>query len=259
VTSWFDTHLHLEPDDEAAAILDAARAVGVEHFVLVASTLEEADRLHALAAPQPQVCTTVGLHPHEAARFAGDLAPYRERLARPRTVAVGEIGLDYHYDRAPRDVQRRVFQAFLKLAAETGLPCVIHCREACDDCLALLDDSLPAGHPFELHSYTDSVEGLDRALSRGARVSFNGIVTFRNADNVRAALAAVPLDRLLLETDSPYLTPHPRRRERNQPACLPLIGEAVARLKGVTVEALARATTANALAFFRLGMAETPR
>ena len=250
--SLFDTHMHLEPADDAAAVLAAARAAGVDRFVLVASTLAEADRLHSLAESQSEVYSTVGVHPHEASGFAGDLAPYRERLARPRAVAVGEIGLDYHYNLSPPEVQRRVFRAFLGLAAESGFPCVIHCREAYDDCLAILRDALPGGHPFELHSYTGTPEWVTEAMAMGAMVSFNGIVTFRKADNVRAALAAVPLGRLLLETDSPYLAPIPHRGERNQPAFLVEVARAVAELKGVALEELARRTTENALSFFRL-------
>lgn len=246
----FDTHLHLGPEDDAARLLDAARRVGVGHFLVAVGNLDESRRAQALAVTQPGVVAAAGVHPHEASACAGDLTPFRELLRMPGVVAVGEIGLDYHYDHSPRDVQRRVFRAFMHVAADEKLPAVIHCREAFADCLAIVRECLIPGQPFEVHSFTGTPEEARLWLDLGGYLGFNGMVTFKKADNIRAALAVVPLDRLLLETDSPYLAPVPHRGQRNEPAYLVEVVKAVAHLRGLSAEATATATTANGLRLF---------
>lgn len=246
----FETHFHIGRDDSAQILLAEARKVGVTRFVAVAGNLEDAERLPGIAAAHPDLFCTAGVHPHDAEKYSGDLAPFRRLLALPPTVAVGEIGLDYYYTFSDPSVQRKVFGEFLALAGETRLPCVVHCRDAYEDCFEMLKDFASATRRVVIHSFTGTPDWAEKMLALDAFFSFNGIVTFQGAGNVRAALAAVPLDRLLLETDSPYLAPVPHRGSRNQPAFLPEIAGKVAEVKGVSLDEIAAATTANAKEFF---------
>lgn len=249
----FDTHLHLSPEDDAAAVLNAARAVGVEEFLLAGTTLSDASTVCSLAGSEPGVYAAIGVHPHEAAAFAMEELPqFRTLLSRPGVVAVGEIGLDYHYDFSPREAQRQVFALFLELAVELHLPVVIHCREAFEDCYALVQRHLPGETPFVLHSFTGTPEECRRWQELGAYISVNGMVTFAKADNIRAFLPAVQPERLLLETDSPYLAPVPYRGRPNCPAYLPAVAQRVAQELGLELSALAELTTGNAHRFFAL-------
>jgi len=247
----FETHMHVYPEDDLPALLAAARQQQVQKFLLVAGSLDESIACLALAQPDAQVWSTVGVHPHGADGCnADDVSAFRDLAASAAVVAVGEIGLDYYYEHSARDQQRRVFAAFLQLAAELALPAVIHCRDAYDDCLAILRERLCPGQLFVIHSVTGDCAWLEAVLALGGFVSFNGMVTFKKADNIRTLLAAVPLARILLETDSPYLAPIPHRGKRNQPAFLPLIAQRVAQEKGVSFAELAQATTANAMRLF---------
>ena len=194
------------------------------------------------------VWATVGLHPHDAGNGLDGLV---ELLAEPGVVAVGECGLDYHYDHSPRDVQRAMFAAQIRLAHQHDLALVIHTREAWDDTFAVLDaEGVPERTVF--HCFTGGAEEARACLDRGGHLSVSGIVTFRSADDVRAAAALCPLDRVLVETDSPYLAPVPHRGRTNRPSLVPVVGAAVAEAMGVTVEALAGATWANADKVYRL-------
>jgi TatD DNase family protein len=251
---WFDTHLHLDPEDSPAALFGQARQVGVGFFVVPGTDAEDSRRAVGVARSEPGVGAAVGIHPH-AARLAGDLGEFHELLAAPEVVAVGEIGLDYYYDYSPRAEQRRVFAAFLELAAEFRRPVIVHCREAFDDCLPMLAAAATAGLRILVHSFTGTPAQAETALGFGALLSFNGMVTFPKADNIRAALAVVPVERLLLETDSPYLAPVPHRGKRNVPAYVVAVGERVAAEKHLAVAELARRTTGTGLSFF--GMAPT--
>jgi TatD DNase family protein len=248
----FETHFHLDPDDDATAILQRARNAGVAWFLTVASDLADAERLAEIAATEENVFSTAGIHPHVAEKHDGDLTRFRELAARQCIRAIGEIGLDYHYEFSPREQQQILFRQFLELAAELKLPAIVHCREAYDDCLAILEDALQPGQSFVVHSYTGPASYAPRFHELGAHFSFNGIVTFKKAENVREALRAVPLDRLLLETDAPYLAPIPHRGHRNEPAYLPHIAAKVAEVKGVSTEEIARITTTNARQLFNV-------
>ena len=249
----FDTHFHVRPEDDLQSLLAEARRAGVSRLVVVAGSLGEARRLHERLPPAaPDVWVTAGVHPHVASQFEGDLEPFRELARRPGTVAVGEIGLDYHYDHCPREDQVRAFRAFLRLSAEEGLPAVVHCRDAYDDCLAILEEELVPGQRFEIHCFTGSPSWARDVLDLGAYVSFNGILTFKKADNVRAALAVVPEDRLLVETDAPFLAPVPYRGKPNRPAYLVEIVRRVACERGWGFEEAAALTMANANRFFGL-------
>lgn len=249
---WVDTHFHIAEDTAVADEIRAAADVGVMQLVAVAANLEDARRLARLAQAYPALYATVGLHPHDAAAYNGDLDAFRSLCGVPNVCAVGEIGLDYYYQHSDRCSQIQVFSTFLELAAQVALPAVIHCREAYDDCLTILKDTLDPGQPFEIHSCTGTVQWTEQILELGGYVSFNGMVTFKRADNVRRALRAVPLERLLLETDAPYLAPVPFRGKRNRPAHIPNIAAVVAVEKSVELAELAAVTTANARRFFRL-------
>lgn len=253
---WTDDHCHLGWEGDAPAdpaLVDAmvaeARAAGVERLISVGTDAARSAEAVAAAARHPGVVwATVGLHPHDASQGLDGLAAL---LAEPGVVAVGECGLDYHYDHSPRDVQRRAFADQVALAQEHDLALVIHTREAWDDTFAVLDtEGVPERTVF--HCFTGGPAEARACLDRGGHLSFSGIVTFRSADDVRAAAALCPLDRALVETDSPYLAPVPHRGRPNRPALVPLVGAAVAEAMGTTAEAVAEATWANAERVYRL-------
>ena len=207
-----------------------------------------ADAVAAAARHPGVVWATVGLHPHDAREGLDGLA---DLLDEPGVVAVGECGLDYHYDHSPRDVQRRVFAEQIGLAHERDLALVIHTREAWDDTFAVLDaEGVPPRTVF--HCFTGGPAEAEACLERGGHLSFSGIVTFKSAADVRAAAAVCPLDRALVETDSPYLAPVPHRGRPNRPALLPLVGASVAEAMGVPVDEVASATWSNAARVYRL-------
>jgi TatD DNase family protein len=253
--TWIDNHCHLgweddEPRDEAVDRMVAeARAAGVERLITVGTDQRTSATAIAAAARHPRVVwATVGLHPHDAKVGLGGLAPL---LDAPGVVAVGECGLDYWYEHSPRDVQRDAFAAQIAWAHERDTVLMIHSREAWDDTFAVLDaEGTPARSVF--HCFTGGPDEVQACLDRGAYVSFSGIVTFKSADDVRAAAARCPIDRILVETDSPYLAPVPHRGRPNRPALVPLVGAAVAEAKGLPVEEVAAATWANADHLYRL-------
>lgn len=248
----FDTHLHFDPEDQPGLILTAARAAGVHEFLVAGTALMDSRRAQALAAAESGVYATAGVHPHEARLFDGDLTPFRRLLEQPRVLAVGEIGLDYHYNHSPPDVQRRVFAQFLELALELDRPAIIHCRDAYGDMLPRLEDAARAGLRAVIHSFTGTAAEVERLLPLGIYFGFNGMVTFTKADNIRAALAVVPLERLLAETDAPWLAPLPFRGARNQPAYVMHVIERLARERGLSVAEMTDQTTRNAHTFLRL-------
>jgi TatD DNase family protein len=247
-----DSHAHLAMFDEAEreAVLARAAAVGVRTVLVPATGGGDLDEVVALGERWPgRVVTAVGFHPHEA-RLLDDEGKRRlERAAlRPGVVAVGEIGLDYHYDHSPREDQARAFSWQLALARECSLPVVLHHREAWDDFLRLLDGA--GGVRGVAHSFTEGEEGARQVVGRGLHVGISGMVTFPKGDNVRTAARAVPAGRLLVETDSPYLAPVPHRGRRNEPAWVALVAEAVARVRGVAPEEIERETDAAFEALF---------
>jgi len=249
VVRWLDDHCHLgHLDDPVGAVARAAQA-GVTGIVDVGTDVADSAAAADRAAGLEGVWATAGVHPHEARHGLDGLA---DLLARPEVVAVGECGLDYHYDHSPRDRQRSVFAAQVALAHEHDLALVIHTREAWDDTFAVLADAgVPPRTVF--HCFTGGTGEAERALALGAHLSFSGIVTFPSAQDVRAAAAACPLERLLVETDAPFLTPVPHRGTPNQPAYVALVGEGVARAGGHDLEAVAEAGWVNAHRVYRLG------
>jgi TatD DNase family protein len=241
-----DTHAHLDPA-EAPAVLDRARAAGVSRVVVVATTVPQAAEALALAAAHEGVFACLGVHPHEAGSPA-DLDELRSLLAHDRAVAVGETGLDYFRDYAPREAQRELFRRELELAREVGKPAVIHSRAADDDTLAALStfDGVVVLHCFS------SPALLEPALDRRWYVSFAGNVTYPKAPELRAAATRVPRDRILAETDSPYLAPQPVRGKRNEPAYVVHTLAALAAARGEDESDLAAQIDANADAAFGL-------
>jgi TatD DNase family protein len=226
-----------------------AAAAGVERIVTIGVGRESSERAVALCEAHPEVRAAVGVHPHDADGFTpADEAWIRELAAHPAVVAIGECGLDFHYDNSRRDAQRRAFSAQIGLARETGLPLVIHTRDAAEETLAILAGEA-AGHPVVLHCFS-MPERLAEVAERGYMVSIAGPVTYPAAGDLRAAAAAAPDDLLLVETDSPYLAPVPRRGRPNRPANVAHTLRAVAGLRGVSEEALDGITTRNAARVF---------
>jgi TatD DNase family protein len=237
--SLVDSHCHLDGEQFTAdrqAVIARARAAGVE--TLVAIGLQQALEL---ADADVGIYAVVGVHPHEAAKASGDeTAPL---LSHPKVVAVGEIGLDYHYDFAPRDVQWAVFERQLHLARTAGLPVVIHTREAWADTVAILKEHGPGRGIF--HCFSGGPAEAEEALALGFHLSFSGILTFPKADDIREAARVAPADRLLVETDAPYLAPIPFRGKRNEPAYVVHTARRLAELRGLSFDEVAALTTAN--------------
>ncbi|HVE47767.1 MAG TPA: TatD family hydrolase [Acidimicrobiales bacterium] len=245
---WTDSHCHVPYKDLGLEVIAAAREAGVTRFVNVGTDAEQSAAAIAVAQEHDDVWATVGLHPHDAVKGVGTIV---DLLSSPRVVAVGECGLDYHYDHSPRPVQREAFAAQIALAHAHGLALVIHTREAWDDTFAVLAaEGVPERTVF--HCFTGGPEEARRALDAGGHLSFSGIVTFKGADDVRGAAALCPLDRLLVETDAPFLAPVPHRGRTNEPALVPLVGAAVAAAKGVDVADVEQSSWENAERVFRL-------
>ena len=253
-----DSHCHLDFADFAAerdAVVARARAAGVGTMLTIGTRLDQFAGVQAIAEAFDDIWCSVGAHPHEAADHAainaGDLAAL---AAHPRVVGIGETGLDYHYDHGPRDLQELVFRAHIEASQASGLPLIIHARAADDDVARMLREERPP--PGVLHCFSSGRALAEAALELGFYISISGIVTFRNAEELRAIVRDLPLDRLLVETDAPYLAPVPYRGKRNEPAYVAATAAAVAALKGIEPADLARATTDN---FFRLfGKATRP-
>lgn len=252
-----DTHCHLchgrlRPQAEAA--LQRAAEAGVVGVICAAADLEESLAAAGLAGGRDDVWCMAGVHPHEAKDVPADYLQRLEALApHPRNVAIGEIGLDYHYNFSPPAQQRRVFAEQLALAGRLGKKVVVHSREAFDDTLAVLRDSPVDAACVLLHSCTEGADNLARAMELGAMVSFSGIVTFSKSDELRAAAAMAPSERILVETDAPFLSPEPVRKVKtNEPANVVHVASCLARIRGMALEQLAEITTANAVRFFGL-------
>jgi TatD DNase family protein len=249
---YIDSHCHLTDPrfaEDAEAVLDRAAHAGVVALVSIASDTADARRALALAARRAGVFATVGVHPHQAAGGL-DGGEIREVAAAARCVALGEMGLDYHYDTAPREMQRQVFDAQLGLAAELGMPAVVHSRSADADTAAAIRGA-GRGVLGVLHCYTGGPDLLEAALDAGWYISFTGLATFRNFDGAEL-VRRVPADRLMIETDSPYLAPVPYRGRRNEPAYVVRVAEALAAIRGVPPVDLAAQTTSAARTFYKL-------
>jgi TatD DNase family protein len=249
-----DSHCHLEFPDfagEIPAILARARASGVGACVSIGTRLDGFDSVRAMAEQFDDVWCSVGIHPHEAEKEPlADPAPLIARTRHPKVVGIGETGLDYFYEHSPRARQVANFRIHIDAARQTGLPVIVHTRDADDDTIAILRDEMGNGAFIGLiHCFTGTRPLAKAALDLGFYISASGIATFKKSEELRAILRDVPLDRLLVETDAPYLAPVPVRGKRNEPAFVVHTAAAIAGLKGISPEALAHATTDN---FFRL-------
>lgn len=248
----FDTHAHLlseKFDEDRQALITALPGQGVEGLIEIGTDLEYSGKAVQLASETDYIYAAVGVHPHEAGSAPAD---YIERLTevaqRPKVVAIGEIGLDYYYDFSPREVQREVFSRQLALAAKLNLPVIIHMREATQDTLALLREH--KGLSGVMHCFSGSAETAQVCVDMGLHVSFTGSVTFRNARKVVEAAAAVPLNRLMAETDCPYLSPEPVRGRRNDPSNVRYVIEKLAEIKGISPDEMAEIHINNAKGLF---------
>jgi TatD DNase family protein len=246
-----DSHCHLDylerDGQDLAAVVERARQAGVGQLVTICTKLSEAAHVQAIAERFPEVWCTVGVHPHEAAEEGiGEPAPLLEQARHPKVVGIGETGLDYFYEHSPREAQRRSFRAHIAASRETKLPLVVHARDADDDTVAILQEEYRRGaYPAVIHCFTAGPALAEAALALGFFISLAGIVTFKKAETLRETVKAVPLDRLLVETDSPYLAPVPLRGRENEPANVVHTARALAELKGISMAELEAATTAN--------------
>ena len=245
-----DSHCHLDFPDFAAerdAVIARARAAGVGTLVTICTKITEFDTVRAIAESDPDIWCTVGIHPHEAAAEpAVDEARLTALAGHPKVIGIGECGLDYHYELSPRDRQLVVFRTHARAAREAGLPLIVHTREADADTASLLAEESRGGRlTGVLHCFTSGHKLALQALDLGFYISFSGIVTFKNAEDLRETARAVPLERMLVETDAPYLAPVPKRGKRNEPAFVAHTAAFIAGLKGISADALAEATTAN--------------
>ena len=246
--AWADSHCHVQYEGVGVDAVEEAHRAGVARVITIGTDAQESRKAIDVAHRLQGVWATVGVHPHDATEGVDGIVPL---LGERDVVAVGECGLDYHYEHSPRDVQRRVFAEQIALALEEGLALVVHTREAWDDTFDILDAEGCPGRTV-LHCFTGGPDEARRGLDAGAYLSFSGIVTFKGADDVRAAAAMCPLDRLLVETDAPFLAPVPHRGQPNKPAWVKVVGEAIAAVTNVSVAQIEGATWANTARVFGL-------
>ncbi len=250
-----DSHCHLDFADfapERDRVVERARAAGLRRMITISTRTDAFAAISEIADTYEDVFCTVGTHPHQAHEEAEVTEDRLVALARhPKCVGIGEAGLDYHYDKAPRDIAARVFRTHIGAARTSGLPIVIHARDADADVAAILSDEMEKG-TFKglLHCFTASASLAEAALSLGLFISFSGVLTFKNSQTLREIARTVPMDRLLVETDAPFLAPVPYRGKRNEPAFVAATAKTLAEVKGVSLETIAKETSANALRLF---------
>lgn len=255
-----DSHCHLDLLREklgavaVAGLLDAARARGVQRFLSVCVNLDDFPRLLETVEPEPDVFASVGVHPLQPAGACCDAEKLKELAAHPRVVAIGETGLDYHYDGCSPAEQRQRFETQLEVAGELGLPVIVHTRAAREDTLACLRAHGNPAAGGVLHCFTEDRAMAEAAIELGFYVSFSGILTFRNAGDLRETARHLPLERLLVETDAPYLAPVPHRGKTNEPQFVCEVAACLAELRGLPVDQLARITSENCERLFNINI-----
>lgn len=252
----FDTHVNLHAEayeDDLSEVLSRAREAGVSRMLAICERLDSFPRVKAIADAHSDIWCSVGTHPHHAKDFVGTTSEDLVALAEdPKVVAIGETGMDLHYGYSPKDQQEASFRVHIQAARETGLPLIVHTREADALTAQILEDEYKQGtFQILLHCYTGGADLCQRGLALGAYVSVSGILSFKSAKEVRAVIKDVPLDRVILETDCPYLTPMPYRGRRNEPAYLPYVADALAELHGLSREEIGVRCEANALRLFK--------
>lgn len=250
-----DSHCHLDfPDyqDELDVVVERARAVGVTTMLTICTHLSRFSQVRHIAAQFHNIYCTIGVHPHEVAKegevSAADLMAFTED---PKVIGIGETGLDYYYEHSPREAQKRSFRCHIAAARETGLPLIVHSRDAEDDTAHILRSEMAEGQfGGVMHCFSSRQSLALAAIDLGLYISISGIVTFKNAHELRSIVAEIPLDRLIIETDAPYLAPMPNRGKRNEPAFVVHTAERVAEIKGVSLQELARITSDNFFSLF---------
>ncbi|WP_373481955.1 TatD family hydrolase [Acetobacterium sp.] len=253
-----DSHAHIDDqkfNEDREAVLENARAAGVELIINPGADEASSFRAVAMSEKYPMVYATVGIHPHDAKDYVAEKHDplLTEWAKKEKVVAIGEIGLDYHYDYSPREVQQEVFIRQLIIAKAVELPIVIHNRESMEDMVRILKEYFAPEYGGIMHSYSGSVEMAKIFLDMGFHLSISGPLTFSNARKLPEVVAMMPLDRLLIETDSPYLTPTPHRGKRNEPAYVRFVAAEIARIRGMAVEEVAEITSQNAKRVFGIG------
>ena len=253
-----DSHAHIQGKEyagEVDAVIGRAREAGVEQIIVVggAGDMSSNTAAVALAESWPNLYATVGMHPHDAKDVGEEeLQQLKELAAHPKVIAIGETGLDYYYNHSQREVQRRVFAQFIRLASETDLPLVVHERDAAREVAELLRGEGEGKIRGVIHCFTGDYAAACAYLDLGFYLSLTGIITFKNAEPLREVVRKMPLDRIFVETDSPYLTPVPHRGRRNEPAYVRFVAATIANVKGLNIEEVARVTTNNVRALFRI-------
>ena len=250
---FIDSHIHFgdkQFDADRGLVLERARDAGVRYFINIGSDLLTSRKAVAFAQENEGVFAAVGVHPHDAETFTSDVKKSLMELIRAdKVVAIGEIGLDYYYDNSPRDVQKQVFAEQLIIAADAGLPVVIHIRDAWDDFEEIIDSAVGKSVKGVFHCYNGSAETAKRLIKKGFLISFGGYISFKNFRNT-APLETVPIEKILIETDAPYMAPEPFRGKRNEPAYIPIIARRIAEIKYLSVEDVGRITLFNAHRLF---------
>jgi TatD DNase family protein len=255
-TGLTDTHVHLhfpQYDSDRREVIERAIRSGVGRFLNIGTDLEDSRKAIAIAEEYPQVYAAVGYHPHETKTAClEDLTALEKLLAHPKVVAIGEVGLDYFHEHSPRDIQTKLLQTFLGWYEKYRKPIIIHCRDAYEDLLNILKGHTQASYRGVLHCYSSDAPTMKKYLDLGFSVAFGGALTYKKNDGLREACALCPKDRLLLETDGPYLAPQLKRGTRNEPLYMIETAECAAKLHGLSVEEIAELTTANAKRLFGL-------
>ncbi|MGQ0794431.1 MAG: TatD family hydrolase [Deltaproteobacteria bacterium] len=254
-----DSHAHLEMLDGVSEIIGRAKDAGVGRIISISSNVESSERTVRIAEEFAEVLASVGIHPHEAATFSeGALARLESLAESPKVVAIGESGLDYHHMSSPKEAQILSFRNHIALAKRRDLALVVHARDsgngdAHGEAQRILAEENIRGMRVVIHCFTADLQAAERYIELGCYISFSGIITFKNAEEIRQAAAQAPMDRILIETDSPYLAPIPYRGKRNEPAFVQYVAGAIAQIRGISLDEVSRLTTANAERFFAIG------
>ena len=255
---YIDTHVHLNADqydEDLQQVIDRALEAKVNYMVVIGFDRKTIERAITLAEQYDFIYAVVGWHPVDAIDCTEeDLLWIEELAAHPKVVAIGETGLDYHWDKSPHDIQQEVFRKQIRLAQKVNLPIVIHNRDATEDVIRILKEEQAELTGGVMHCFGGSVETARICINMNFMISLGGPVTFKNAKTPKEVATEIPLDYLMIETDAPYLAPHPHRGKRNEPALVTLVAEEIARLKNISIEEVANATTINAIKFYNLNV-----
>jgi len=250
----FDTHAHLNAtqfEEDVVEVIERAKSENVSHIVVVGFDRETITRAMELTEQYDMIYAAVGWHPVDAIDMTDeDLDWIKQLAAHPKVVAIGEMGLDYYWDKSPKEIQQEVFRKQIRLAKEVKLPIIIHNREATEDVVKILQEENASDVGGIMHCFTGSLETAEQCMKMNFYLSFGGPVTFKNAKKPKEVVKEIPMDFLLIETDCPYLTPHPFRGKRNEPSYVKYVAEQIAELKGLTFEEVAKKTSDNAMKLF---------